>query len=229
MSTKGIAQKSVVGSTARTKEGAAHHARRVKLAHSAAAHLQREIPAPKSRRGRAGRLWARFLTALVVRFPVPSEIKWQFTLDFVRTLTVEYYEDLRRTVPEQDAQAMVSKALFASGRQWVREMVRGRGTTVTNTADLMDVLRLVFRTLNIDTSVELKGHEVLVTNFHCPYLVSAQQRGIEGEHMCEMICGDSDSMLAGINQGLPLPVIYRTNGMMGRDGGVCQKRFSAPV
>ena len=196
------------------------------MAHAATRQLERDIPQPQGVRRKLGRVWSRLLTAIVIRFPVPSEVKWQYTLDFARTLTVEYYEDLRKTVPESDAQAMVSQALFTSGRQWMREMVKNRGMAVTTTADLVDVLRLVFRTLNIDSAVEVKGRDVLVTNYHCPYLVSAQQRGISGTHMCEMICGEDSSMLVGINQGLPLPVIYRTNGMMGRDGGVCQKRFA---
>ena len=169
---------------------------------------------------------SRVASLVVMRLPMPAEMKWQYTLDFIGDLTIEYYLDLSKSMPEAEARLLVVRTLSASGRRWVRDMTRKQGVTLGTAVALADVLKLVFRTLNIDSSVEVLRDEVLVTNHACPYLAQATEQGMSSSRMCEMICGDVTSLMDGMSQGLPAPVRYRSQAMMGQGDRVCTKHFS---
>lgn len=188
-----------------------------------------EMPAPRGLRRRLGRWASRSLIALTMRLPLPSEVKWQCTLDFIRDLTIEYYRDLARTLPEPEARRVVMHALSASGRRWMHDLATKQGTDLNSGLALADILKVVFRTLNIDSSVEPGRGEVLVTNYACPYLAQATEQGMPAGPVCEMMCGDVNSLLEGVTHGLPAMVLYRSHAMMGLGAQVCVKRFSGPL
>ena len=176
-------------------------------------------------RRRAGSVFSRMASLLLMRLPMPAEMKWQYALDFVGDLTIEYYQDLAKNMPEPEARVIVVRTLSAAGRRWIRDMTNKQGVSLTSTPVLADVLKLVFRTLNIDSTVESRRGEVEVTNHACPYLARATEQGMASARMCEMICGDVTSLMDGVSQGLPAPVRYRSQTMMGQGDRVCTKHF----
>ena len=196
------------------------------MAREMARDMAQAAPQPVGWRRRVTGKVSRMASLLVMRLPMPAEVKWQYTLDFIGDLTIEYYLDLAKSMPEAEARLLVVRTLSASGRRWMRDMTRKQGVTLGTTLALADVLKLVFRTLNIDTSVEVLRDEVMVTNHACPYLAQATEQGLASSRMCEMICGDVTSLMDGISQGLPAPVRYRSQTMMGQGDRVCTKHFS---
>ncbi|MSQ26136.1 MAG: hypothetical protein EXR49_07745 [Dehalococcoidia bacterium] len=211
-------------------EGAARGEGRLGATAAMARGMARDIaqvaPQPLGWRRRVTGTVSRMASLLVMRLPMPAEVKWQYTLDFIGDLTIEYYLDLAKSMPEAEARLLVVRTLSASGRRWMRDMTRKQGVTLGTTLALADVLKLVFRTLNIDTSVEVLRDEVVVTNHACPYLAKATEQRMASSRMCEMICGDVTSLMDGMSQGLPAPVRYRSQTMMGQGDRVCTKYFS---
>ena len=167
-------------------------------------------------------VWLRVL----VKLPIPSEMKWQHALNFVTTLTISYYQDLLKLMPLEEAMGVVTKALSISGRRWMRDEIGDRGTVKPEVGVLADALNLAFRSLNIDSSVQIHKDVVTVTNHKCPYLEMASKRMVEGEKMCEMLCGQKASFCAGLSEGFVTYVRYRPEAMMGLKHKTCIKHYT---
>lgn len=200
-----------------------------RFTHEVARHYSREVPRPRGFLRRLKRALSRFFMAVLMRLPVPSEVKWQYSLDLIRTLTVEYYQDVLKTMPEQHATAMVARALYSSGRRWMLDMRREHKDNGKELASMGDLINRVFRALDIDSSVYVEGGEVVVINHRCPYLAHGMDRGLLGDKMCHMVCGMGTSLVEGLNDGLPSPLVYRSHKTMGRGSEVCVKHFSTPL
>ena len=164
--------------------------------------------------------------AMLVRLPVPSEVKWHHTLQFVGNLTLGYYRDLKTTMPAHDAQTIVTKGLSEAGRRWMWEMISARGGEVKSRTALADMMNVSFRALDIQSTVEIGAHEVVVTNWHCPYVAQASREQVAKEVVCEMMCGGRSSLFQGVNHGLPLFIQYKPETMMGKGDKACVKRYT---
>lgn len=163
---------------------------------------------------------------ILLRLPLPSEVKWQYILDLTKTLTVEYYQDLNRTLPEHEARTMVSRALYASGRKWMVNLRRNHKDSAAGLEPMGDLINRVFRALDIDTSVTVGPADIAVVNHRCPYLEHGTAQGVAADTLCQMICGMGTSLVEGINDGFPHAVRYRPEEMMGKGRGRCAKRFA---
>ena len=164
--------------------------------------------------------------AMLVRLPVPSEVKWHHTLQFVGNLTLGYYRDLKTTLPAHEAQTIVAKGLSEAGRRWMWEMISARGGEVKSRTALADMMNVSFRALDIQSTVEIGTHEVVVTNWHCPYVSQAPREQVAKEVVCEMMCGGRSSLFQGVNHGLPLFIQYKPEAMMGKGDTACVKRYT---
>jgi hypothetical protein len=164
--------------------------------------------------------------AVMTRMPVPSEVKWHHTLQFVGSLTLGYYRDLKTTMPAHDAEAIVAKGLSESGRRWMWEMTNARGGEVKSRTELADIMNVSFRALDIQSTVETGRHEVVVTNWHCPYIAQALREQVDKDVVCQMMCGARTSLFQGVNHGLPMHIQYRPEAMMGKGDKACVKRYT---
>lgn len=188
-----------------------------------------ELPPPRGLRHRLKVGFSRIMMAVVMRLPVPSEVKWQYSLDFIRTMTVEHYQSLAHRFPETQARAEVARVLSTSGSRWMWDVANKHHTSARTIHGLADMMSLLFRTLNIDSSVEVRSGEVVVVNHRCPYLARGLDRGIRGDRLCDMMCGGRTSLLEGVTLGLPTVVHYRSETMMGHGDKTCVKRLSDPL
>ncbi|MBM4404831.1 MAG: hypothetical protein FJ039_01410 [Chloroflexi bacterium] len=174
----------------------------------------------------AMRPFKRLARGMMVRMPVPSEVKWNHTLQFVGNLTLGYYRDLKTTMPAHDAELIVAKGLSESGRRWMWEMMSARGGELKSLTELADMMNVSFRAMDIQSTVEVSPHQVKVTNWHCPYVARAPREQVHKEVVCQMMCGARTSLFQGVNHGLPMHIQYRPETMMGKGDKACVKRYT---
>lgn len=187
---------------------------------------KRDGDAPSGFRRQSRLRVGRWVTAILLRLPLPSEVKWQYVLDLIKTLTVECYQDLNKTLPEAEARSMVARALYASGRKWIVSLGKNHKDSSNDLASMGDMINRVFRALDIDTSIRVGSGEVRIINHRCPYLEHGTALGVPGDKICPMICGLGTSLVEGINDGFARAVRYRPEDMMGKGQATCVKRFS---
>ena len=169
------------------------------------------------------RVLARTSYGMLRRVPLPAEYKWRgteelFAAAMQATLRAIHEEGALYAGAFGKVMDEVAGAWMASRSRWVRDSP----APVQAAAEL---LSMVFKTLDMVTSVHVSGNTIEAVTYRCPFVEHARTHGAARE-ACQHLCGDQRSLFTGFAHALPMAVSYAATAKMGWGDAQCVKQFA---